>query len=191
MSVEQKVVRAEVQVFLNKLRTLDLGPIAYKLMHPEKGRGWTKAKTVRAIARYMAFLGLIYLYPNQQFVPTQEIDAVWHNHILDTTKYHQDCELLFGRYVHHFPYFSLRGEADEQNWQAAFADTQTIFKQHFGIAPSDKLDRSKIWLKAEEKKNKGSRCENLKTSDSKKKGRNRPTVDIKAEVLAVFPKPLS
>lgn len=191
MSVEQKVLRAEVQVFLNKLRALDFGPIAYKLMHPEKGRGWTKAKTVRAIARYMAFLGLIYLYPDRPFVPTQEIDAVWHNHILDTTKYHQDCELLFGRYVHHFPYFSLRGEADEQNWQAAFADTQTIFKQHFGIASSDKLDRSKIWLKAEEKKNKGSRCENLKTSDSKKKGGNRPTVDIKAEVLAVFPEPLS
>lgn len=190
MSVEQKVVRAEVQVFINKLRTVDLGPIAYKLMHPEKGRGWTKAKTVRAIARYMAFLGLIYLYPDRPFVPTQEIDAVWHNHILDTTKYHQDCELLFGRYVHHFPYFSLRGEADEQTWERAFAETQTIFKQHFGIAPSDKLDRSKIWLKAEEKKNKGARCSNLKDSDSKKAG-NRPTVDIKAEVLAVFPEALS
>ncbi|MEG4573857.1 glycine-rich domain-containing protein-like [Microcoleus sp. N3A4] len=189
MSVEQKVVRAEIQVFLNKLRALDLGPIAYKLMHPEKGRGWTKAKTVRAIARYMAFLGLIYLYPNQQFVPTQEIDAVWHNHILDTSKYHQDCELLFGRYVHHFPYFSRRGEADEQTWQAAFADTQTILEHHFGTETDDKLDRSKIWLKADEKKNKAARCENLKYP--KNKQQYRPTVDIKAEVLAAFPKPWS
>lgn len=143
MSVGEDVWGAEVQLFLKKLKALDLGSIAYKLMHPEKGGGWTKAQTVRAIVRYLAFLLLIYLYPHRNFVPTQEIDAVWHQHILDTSKYHQDCEALFGRYVHHYPHADFLGEVEEQNWLTAFAQTQTLFDQHFG----EQVNGSKIGLK--------------------------------------------
>ncbi len=32
-----------------------------------------------------------------------EIDLFWHEHILDTKKYKQDCEMVFGRFLHHVP----------------------------------------------------------------------------------------
>ncbi|MFB2834494.1 glycine-rich domain-containing protein [Floridanema evergladense] len=117
--------------FRQKLKSLDLGPIAYKLMHRDEGLGWTKVRTKQAIARYLMFLILIYLYPNQPIVPTAEIDQVWHQHILDTDKYAADCQMLFGEFIHHFPYYGLRGKGDRQNWQQDFARTKLLFQKHF------------------------------------------------------------
>lgn len=120
------------RTFLEKLQTLDFGPIAFKLMHPDEGRGWKIEQVTRAIEQYRRFLFLNYLYPNQQIVPTQEIDRVWHAHILDTEKYRQDCELLFGHFLHHYPYFGIRDEADRQQLEQAFSQTQELFKSYFG-----------------------------------------------------------
>jgi hypothetical protein len=131
------------QAFLQKVRSLDLGPIAHQLMHSQAGPQWTKLQTTRAIARYLGFLYLVGQYPHLQLVPTQEIDQVWHQHILDTHKYAEDCQHLFGRFIHHFPYLGMRGETDRKDWQRAYALTQVLFLKHFGLdlvigaAPSD------------------------------------------------------
>ena len=119
--------------FLSKLQQLDLGPIAYKLMHPETGQGLNRGQVSRALTYYVMFLGLVYLYPNVAIVPNREIDRVWHQHILDTSKYAEDCQMLFGRFVHHFPYFGIRNAGDRQQLDAAFGQTQALFQQHFGI----------------------------------------------------------
>ena len=121
------------QEFTIKLKQLDLRAIAYQLMHCEKGERWSFEQTNQAIVHYSMFLCLIYLYPNRKLVPTKEIDRVWHHHILDTMKYAQDCEMLFGRFIHHFPYFGKRGGVDKQNLHGAFAETQTLFQEHFNI----------------------------------------------------------
>lgn len=117
--------------FLTKLKKLDLAPIAYQLMHPAQGKGWTKEKTTQALLRYLMFLCLIYLYPQQKIIPTVEIDRVWHHHILDTSKYAADCEMLFGRFIHHFPY--LKPEKDIERWQQELSQSKTLFQKHFGI----------------------------------------------------------
>lgn len=131
MFVIKQRLASDSQTFTESLRKLDLEPIAYKLMHSSQGKSWTRQETTQAIASYLNFLSLIYLYPNLPLVPTQEIDQVWHHHILDTSKYAQDCQMLFGRFIHHFPYFGLCGERDQQNWQAAAKQTQALFQQHF------------------------------------------------------------
>ncbi|MGB6296482.1 MAG: glycine-rich domain-containing protein-like [Rivularia sp. (in: cyanobacteria)] len=128
----QRGLSQDIQLFRNKLKQLDLKSIAYQLMHSSDEK-WTFEQTHQAINRYSMFLCLIYLYPNRKLVPTQEIDRVWHHHILDTMKYAQDCELLFGRFIHHFPYFGKRGKTDRDNLYTAFAETQTLFQEHFGI----------------------------------------------------------
>ena len=110
--------------FLSKLKNIEFGCIAYKLIHS----GLKKEDTVRAITKYMMFLCLIHLYPNLQLVPNKEIDKVWHQHILDTEKYISDCEMLFGHIIHHFPYFE-----DDKNLQIAFENTQHLLAQHFNI----------------------------------------------------------
>jgi hypothetical protein len=132
MSAEQFFFQ-EFQVFLQKARSLDLGPIAYQLTQSRSGPQWTREKTTQAIARYLAFLYLVDRYPGLQIAPTQEIDQVWHCHILDTSKYAEDCQHLFGYFVHHFPYLGTRNQIDKQNWYRAYALTQVLFQKHFGI----------------------------------------------------------
>ncbi|AFY55275.1 Protein of unknown function (DUF1399) [Rivularia sp. PCC 7116] len=129
----QSGLSQELQLFTDKLQQLDLKAIAYQLMDSDEGEKWTYEQTNRAIYHYSAFLCLIHLYPKHKLVPTQEIDKVWHCHILDTMKYAQDCEMLFGRFIHHFPYFGKRGKADRNNLYAAFTETKTLFQKHFGI----------------------------------------------------------
>ena len=128
----QRGLSQDIQLFRQKLKQLDLKSIAYQLMHSSDEK-WTFEQTNQAIDRYSMFLCLIYLYPNRKLVPTQEIDRVWHHHILDTMKYAQDCEMLFGRFIHHFPYFGKRGKADRDNLYTAFAETERLFQEHFGI----------------------------------------------------------
>ncbi|BAY83337.1 hypothetical protein NIES267_28240 [Calothrix parasitica NIES-267] len=121
------------QLFINKLNQLDLRTIAHELMHASEKEKWSFEQTKQALNHYSMFLWLINLYPDRKLVPTQEIDRVWHYHILDTMKYAEDCQMLFGRFIHHFPYFGKRGKVDKKNLYTAFRETQKLFQQHFGI----------------------------------------------------------
>ncbi|MCU0526497.1 MAG: glycine-rich domain-containing protein-like [Elainella sp. Prado103] len=118
--------------FLQKVQNLNLRPIAYQLTQSRSGLQWSPAQAAKAITRYIAFLYLVDRYPHLQLVPTREIDEVWHQHILDTTKYAEDCQILFGRFIHHFPYLGTRGEADRQALLKAYAITLVLFRKHFG-----------------------------------------------------------
>ncbi len=54
---------------------------------------------------YRDFLYLILENPEKTIVPwTQDLDDFWHEHILDTGKYRQDCLDLFGRFIDHNPH---------------------------------------------------------------------------------------
>ncbi|MCJ8278974.1 MAG: glycine-rich domain-containing protein-like [Rivularia sp. ALOHA_DT_140] len=131
MLLAKSTLPADVRKFIGKLAHLDLQPIAYRLINSNEER-WSIEQTNEAISRYLMFLLLIYLYPNSQLVPNQQIDRVWHYHILDTMKYTQDCEMLFGHFIHHFPYFGERGKTDKDNLQKCFEQTQVLFQEHFG-----------------------------------------------------------
>jgi hypothetical protein len=119
-----------------KVDLLDLEPIAFKLVYPEDGQGWTPEKAYRLIELYRCFLVLNEIYPNISIVPSKEIDKVWHAHILDTAKYREDCQRVFGRFVDHFPYFGMRGEEDAKNLQTTYQATRALFIEHFGVDPS-------------------------------------------------------
>jgi len=73
------------------------------------------------------------MFPAQSLVPSKDIDAFWHQHILDTKKYAEDCDMIFGYFLHHFPYFGIRGEDDARSLKEAFADTKKLFLDYFGI----------------------------------------------------------
>ncbi|KAK7037408.1 hypothetical protein VNI00_011158 [Paramarasmius palmivorus] len=71
--------------------------------------GWTNASslnetdaTIRlqsAVTRYHAFLDLIYSSPKSFFVPTLDIDLVWHTHQLIPSKYEEDCLRFLNRFL--------------------------------------------------------------------------------------------
>jgi hypothetical protein len=84
---------------------------------------------------YRRFLSLKCLYPSVVLVPSQLVDTVWHAHILDTRAYREDCAQVFGRFIDHYPYFGINGQADYQDLQSAFAQTVSLYEQHFGAYP--------------------------------------------------------
>jgi hypothetical protein len=113
-----------------KLWLLDLEPIILRLMDEDEGEGWPKNQALVAVEEYRRFLFLNATNPSI-IVPTKFVDAVWHAHILDTMKYMDDCQELFGFYLHHFPYFGMRGEQDKANLQLAFKATAEIYELVF------------------------------------------------------------
>ena len=114
---------------------LDLEPIKFSLTQREDGPNWSLYKTEALEIWYRRFLYLSSIYNDKVIVPSKEIDIFWHTHILDTQKYMSDCDTLFGKYVHHFPYFGMRGEKDRGLLEKAFCETEKLFLFHFGESP--------------------------------------------------------
>lgn len=130
MSVGNQVLPVSYQTFFQTLKALEMEPVARQLRRD----GWTQQQTTDAIFRYKLFLFLIYLHPQTPLVPTQEIDCVWHHHILHTRKYFQDCLRLFGRVIHHEPDSVLWRQAEQLSLDAAFAQTTVLFEDYFPLA---------------------------------------------------------
>ncbi|WP_205588317.1 glycine-rich domain-containing protein [Helicobacter vulpis] len=66
-------------------------------------------------------------------MPPKDVDAFWHYHILDTQKCAQDCQEIFGYFLHHFPYFGMRGDQDAQNLQDSWNSTCQKYLARFGM----------------------------------------------------------
>jgi hypothetical protein len=61
-------------------------------------------------------------YPDADIVPCHLVDDIWHQHILDTIAYREDCDATFGRFLDHFPYFGMRRDDDAKALYDAYED---------------------------------------------------------------------
>lgn len=124
---------SDVEERLRRIDDLDLEPIVFKLVNPEPGEtGMAVEEADGLVVKYRRFLKLCAMYPDKGIVPSKAIDPVWHTHILDTAKYADDCNHVFGFTLHHFPYLGLRGDADVEVWHHNFEETRALYEQHFG-----------------------------------------------------------
>jgi len=98
----------------------------------EGGRGWSVETADKAEAKYKKWLFLKLKYENVLIPPPKDIDTFWHGHILDTQAYMRDTAAIFGQYVHHYPYFGMRGKADHQKLLDAFENTKRIYREEYG-----------------------------------------------------------
>ncbi|KAH6891591.1 hypothetical protein BKA70DRAFT_1326677 [Coprinopsis sp. MPI-PUGE-AT-0042] len=99
--------------------------------------GWTRpgffdapddeAALQHAIARYHGFLDLLYTSWGTFFVPTLDIDLVWHTHQLFAAQYKQDCEKYVRRFINH------DDKVDTLKLSNAFDITRSAWKERFGI----------------------------------------------------------
>ncbi len=98
-----------------------------------KRTGWTKKQVRAAGELYRHYLFLKRKYGNHyKLPPSEDIDEFWHNHILDTHQYHHDCQRIFGRYLHHYPYFGIDEVSTREDALKAFEVTQQLHYQEFG-----------------------------------------------------------
>jgi hypothetical protein len=139
---------------LDGIDDLDLSMIKVKLMDPEEGAGWAPEYCNRVEVEYRRYLALSRRYSERPIVPSKIIDAFWHAHILDTQAYGPDCERAFGYFLHHYPYFGMRGPEDAQALGDAYDKTLELYEQHFGGVPED------LWARtgASRCPNCGNRC---------------------------------
>jgi len=126
---------------LDRVDQIDFTMLKQKMIEEHN---WTSEFCEEAESLYRRFLALNARYPGRKICPTGPIDAFWHAHILDTRAYMRDCELVFGEYLHHFPYFGMRGPDDHEALEKAFRESIELFIIHFGIDPTagDVLARS-------------------------------------------------
>jgi hypothetical protein len=115
---------------------LDLSDVRTKLADPEEGHAMTQAELDLAEREYRRFLALHLAFPDADIVPCKLVDTIWHQHILDTRAYHADCAAIFGDYLHHFPYFGMRGADDAQALSDAYSDTLRRYRIAFGEPPA-------------------------------------------------------
>lgn len=116
----------------NRLECIDLTMVRKKLADPEEGKGWSAAELDLAEREYRRFLALHLIYPGMAVVPCGFVDEVWHAHILDTQAYGPDCEAAFGFFLHHFPYFGMRGDQDAADLRSAYDETLERYEEAFG-----------------------------------------------------------
>jgi len=57
---------------------------------------------------YTKWLALRRVYGQQFIPPTDDVDQIWHSHILDTKHYCDFCNRIFGGYMHHAPEIEIR-----------------------------------------------------------------------------------
>jgi len=119
---------------------LDLSSVSKAMVSRHK---WSKERAEAARDEYIRFLTLLQKNPQTTIVPwldkdgRDDLDQFWHQHILDTVKYHADCKLLFGKYIHHNPHLT-RGSVVEK---AAATKTEKLYVRTFrsgtyGSAPN-------------------------------------------------------
>lgn len=135
MSIATKTIDSSIELDRQIIDGLDLEPIKVKLMDKEEGLGWSLEQCDNAEKHYKRFLYLCKKYPTSALVPIGDIDSFWHQHILDTKKYADDCDKVFGYFLHHFPYFGLRGEEDAAELNRAAAATSEIFEKEYSESP--------------------------------------------------------
>ena len=116
--------------------SIDLDPIKFKLMNSTEGINWSREKADRVEIEYRQFLELCLVYCDQVIVPSKCVDIFWHNHILDTKKYADDCDAVFGYFLHHFPYLGTRGAADKAALTQQFEKSKLLLQTRFGIQTS-------------------------------------------------------
>ena len=112
-----------------EIKSLDLTTVKEKL-RSKKGRLWKWRNRLDMLeAEYKQFLYLIYKNPGKTIVPwSQDMDDLWHEHILDTNRYAQDCQTIFGRFIHHDPNLA-KGSTKQV---AAFSETKRLYNEAFG-----------------------------------------------------------
>lgn len=121
----------EVRAYID---AIDLEPIKDRLTLPlaEGGREWSRQQADYYEPIYRTWLYLRRKHENELMPPHIEMDELWHGHILDTYRYTEDCNRIFGYYFHHYPYFGVRSDADAQDLGSAWENTQRRFHEETG-----------------------------------------------------------
>ena len=118
----------------SRVNNMNLDRIVWKIMKDPFKADMTEDQVLFAVKQYKRFLNLKIKYPELNLVPTDDIDMVWHSHILDTEQYAKDCANLFGKFLHHNPFFGEFGNETQKEMGIMFKETSDMWLHEYGEA---------------------------------------------------------
>src|SRR6267142_1550726 len=132
--MKTKLTNQPVEQVIAAIGALDLEPIKLRVMDPELGEGWTREYAQSIERAYRKYLTMLVKYPEdvEDIVVSKDVDEFWHTHILHTMKYTEDCERVFGTYLHHNPDIGERTQANLDRKAVLAEKTRRLYEREFG-----------------------------------------------------------
>jgi hypothetical protein len=132
--MKTKLTNRPVEQVIASIRALDLESVKIRLMDPELGEGWTREYAEGIEQGYRNYLTMLAKYQDhaEDILLSKDVDEFWHTHILQTIKYTEDCETVFGKYLHHAPHIGEVTQADMEKRTALAEKTRRLYQQEFG-----------------------------------------------------------
>jgi len=136
--MKTKLTNRPVEQVIAAIHALDLESVKTRMMDPELGEGWTREYAEGIEQGYRNYLTMLAKYQDhaEDILLSKDVDEFWHTHILQTIKYSDDCERVFGTYLHHNPHIGERKPEDLQKRAALAEETRRLYRQEFGNADS-------------------------------------------------------
>src|SRR6267378_239856 len=132
--MKTKLTNRPITQVIAAIRALDLETIKLRVMDPELGEGWTREYAESVERAYRNYLTILVKHPGdaEDIVVSKDVDEFWHTHILHTMKYTEDCERVFGTYLHHKPDVGGRAPAEIERKAALVEKTRRLYQQELG-----------------------------------------------------------
>lgn len=93
---------------------------------------WSTEYCLRIILEYKKFIYMV-CFANEPLTPSDEIDQVWHLHLLYTESYWLDlCRDTLKREIHHGP---TRGMQEQQRFKDQYESTLNLYQEIFKLSP--------------------------------------------------------
>ena len=123
---------SDQQIYWDKIEHFELDDPDAALTFSERlarENGWSMQYTLRCIQEYKRFIFLICVI-DHPLTPSDEIDQVWHLHLLYTQSYWIDfCQHTLGKQIHHGP--TKGGEKEQNKITDWYAKTKESYKRLF------------------------------------------------------------
>lgn len=118
------------------IESLDLESVKARVTDPKLGEGWTREYADSIEVAFKHYLSMIVKYQDhaEDILLSEDVDEFWHTYILQTMKYVDDCEAVFGTYLHHSPHVGEVTQADHQRRAALAEKTRELYQREFGSA---------------------------------------------------------
>ncbi len=116
------------------IQALDLETVKIRVMDPVRGEGWTREYADSIEVAYKTYLTMLAKYPDdaEDILLSEDVDEFWHTHILQTIKYSEDCQEVFGNYLHHAPHIGEFTSADVEEREVQAEKTRRLYEREFG-----------------------------------------------------------
>ncbi len=103
---------------------------------------WSTEFSARAVLEYKRFIFMLCV-TKQPLTPSDEVDQVWHLHLLYTVSYWVEmCKNLLGKDIHHGP--TKGGQNEKDKYKDFYKETKDFYTSLFNEEPP-----KDIWPKSE------------------------------------------